>query len=340
MTAFLVRRLLQGALVLAIVAIGLFFLQSLSPIDASAFYINPDFPAEVQQRIRENLGLDKSAAEQFVRWGTKVLQLDFQTSLTKNRPVSELILAALPNTFLLASVSIVLIFTLGMLLGIVQAVRQYTWTDFSLTLTSLFLYSMPSFWLAIMLVLIFSAISGGSWPVLGMNGPAVQAKLAIQQSMIDAGLEPPDNLGFWEKWLDTGKHLVLPAIALGIPSAAGVARYMRSSMLDVISQDFVRTARAKGVAERKVLFRHALRNALIPIITLLGLYMPFLISGAVLVETVFAWPGMGRLIVSSIFERDYPVFMATSLLLTVFVVGGSLLADLLYSAVDPRIRHG
>jgi peptide/nickel transport system permease protein len=133
-------------------------------------------------------------------------------------------------------------------------------------------------------------------------------------------------------------HLLLPAVALGLGSAAGVARYMRGSMLEVIHQDFIRTARAKGLSERAVIFKHALRNALIPIITLLGLYLPFLLSGAVLIETIFAWPGMGRLIVESIFKRDYPLVMATSFVIAAIVVLGNLLSDLLYAVVDPRIR--
>jgi peptide/nickel transport system permease protein len=136
------------------------------------------------------------------------------------------------------------------------------------------------------------------------------------------------------------QHLLLPVLALGIPSAAGIARYMRSSMLEVIRQDYVRTARSKGLSPRVVLFKHALRNALIPIITLLGLYLPFLISGAVLVEYVFSWPGMGRLIVESVKSFDYPVIMATAILLTCMVILGNLIADLLYSIVDPRITHG
>jgi peptide/nickel transport system permease protein len=147
-----------------------------------------------------------------------------------------------------------------------------------------------------------------------------------------------DYLSVGGKITDRIMHLVLPAIALGIGSAAGVARYMRGSMLEVIHQDFIRTARAKGLSERTVVFKHALRNALIPIITLLGLYLPFLLSGAVLVETIFGWPGMGRAIVDAILQRDYPMVMATSFVIAAIVVAGNLLSDVLYAVVDPRIR--
>jgi peptide/nickel transport system permease protein len=140
-----------------------------------------------------------------------------------------------------------------------------------------------------------------------------------------------------EQWIDRLKHLIMPALALGAGSAASVARYMRSGMLEQIRQDYVRTARAKGLSERIVVFKHAMRNALIPVITLLGLYLPFLVGGAVLIETIFAWPGMGRLIISSIFQRDYPVVLAVAFVSSIMVILGSLLADILYSVVDPRV---
>jgi peptide/nickel transport system permease protein len=140
------------------------------------------------------------------------------------------------------------------------------------------------------------------------------------------------------QWVDRLKHLIMPALALGVGSAASVARYMRSGMLEQIRQDYVRTARAKGLSERVVIFKHAMRNALIPVVTLLGLYLPFLVGGAVIIETIFAWPGMGRLIVQAIFQRDYPIVLASAFVLSIMVVLGNLIADILYSVVDPRIR--
>jgi len=238
--------------------------------------------------------------------------------------VTDVIADALPNTLILSGVSLVLIFVVGCAVGIVQAVRQYSKLDETLTFLSLFVYSMPGFWLGLMLVILFSS-------------PAVPDALRLPISgMTDVNHE---FMSLWGRFVDRVRHLVLPSFALGIASAAGVARYMRSSMLETISQDYIRTARAKGLSERRVILGHALRNALLPIISLLGLYLPLLFGGAVVIEVVFAWPGMGRVLYNSVAARDYPVVMAASFLFGVLVLLGNLVADLLYAAVDPRIRY-
>jgi peptide/nickel transport system permease protein len=193
---------------------------------------------------------------------------------------------------------------------------------------------MPSFWFALMLILVFSLKANQllaahpEWGFLSWLQFPASGMTSVGYEYLSAG----------GKLADRFKHIFLPAVALGIGNAAGVARYMRGSMLEVIHQDFIRTARAKGLSERKVIFKHALRNALIPIITLLGLYLPFLFSGAVLVETIFGWPGMGRAIVDAILQRDYPMVMATSFVIAAMVVAGNLISDVLYAVVDPRIR--
>jgi peptide/nickel transport system permease protein len=220
----------------------------------------------------------------------------------------------------LSLTTLLLVFLVGCAVGLVQAVRQYGLADNVLSGVTLFLYSMPDFWLSLMLMLLFSLRLG--WlPTSGMIDPVMH-----------------DDLSPLGRLLDRAAHLLLPGVALGIAYAAGVARYMRSSMLEVIGQDYVRTARAKGLSERAVILRHALRNALIPIVTLLGLSLPALFSGAVVVETIFAWPGMGRLIITAIFTQDVPVLTACFFFFALLVVVGNLLADLLYSLVDPRIR--
>ena len=290
-----------------------------------ARYFNPNVPPEVIEQMRRNLGLDQPLHIQYFRWITSFLQFEFGTSLGQMRPISDILPGVLWNTIQLQLVAVAIIFGLGMLIGIIQAVRQYSVADNVLTFLALFFYSMPSFWLALMLILLFSLkASQWGWPVVF---PASQ--------MTSVGYEFFNPA---EKAWDRLMHLILPATALGIGGAAGVARYMRGSMLEVIHQDFIRTARAKGLSERVVVFKHALRNALIPIVTLLGLYLPYLLSGAVLVETIFAWPGMGRLIVEAIFQRDYPLVMATSFVAAAMVVAGNLIADVLYAVVDPRIR--
>jgi len=274
------------------------------------------------------LGLDQPLRIQYFKWLSAFLRGDFGYSFGQMRPISEILPEVLWNTLQLTLISLVIIFVLGMLIGIVQAVRQYSLADNVLTFLALFFYSMPSFWLALMLILLFS-LKAAQWGLpTWLQFPAAQM-MSVGAEYLPPGAQLVDRL----------EHLFLPAVALGIGSAAGVARYMRGSMLEVIHQDFIRTARAKGLSERTVIFKHALRNALIPIVTLLGLYLPFLLSGAVLVETIFSWPGMGRLIVDAIFQRDYPLVMATSFVISAIVIFGNLISDVLYAVVDPRIRN-
>ena len=337
---FIIRRLLAGIPLIFLVFLGIFLLVHAMPGDPSDFYIKPESnPLEIKV-IREQMGLDQPLIVQLGKQCWNYINLEFGTSFAKNVEVSTLIAHALPNTLLLSALSLFLIFTLGTLMGVISAVRQYSLLDKSITLGSLFLYSMPSFWLALMMVYIVANYISG-WPISGMVGDTIRMKEAAQAEavMMDLPMDPELVVGFWERFWDSLQHLVLPAIALGIAPAAGVARYARSSMLEVIRMDYIRTAQAKGLPAFRVIFKHALRNSLIPIVTLLGLYLPFLISGAVLVETIFAWPGMGRLIVEGIFLRDYPVIIANGLLLSVLVILGNLTADVLYGIVDPRISY-
>jgi peptide/nickel transport system permease protein len=256
-----------------------------------------------------------------------MLRGDFGVSFSRNQPVRDIVAEILPNTLILSACAILLAFLGGILIGVFQAIRRNSWVDNVLSLVSLFFYSMPSFWLALMLILIFSLGARNVWdwpfwlPASGMTS-------------VDYPFMTPSG-----QFFDRLSHLVLPATSLALVLAAGIARYMRGSMLEVIRQDYVRTARAKGLGEARVIFRHALRNALIPVVTLLGLYLPVLFSGTVFIETVFAWPGMGKLVVDAITQRDYPVVMAGAFIFAVMVVIGNLVADLLYSLVDPRIRY-
>jgi peptide/nickel transport system permease protein len=326
MIGYLVRRLLGAIPLLLGILTIIFFVVHLAPGDPTARFFNPNVSPEVIEQMRRNLGLDQPLHVQYGRWMWAFLRGDFGYSFGQMRPIGDILPEVLWNTIQLTLVSLVVIFVVGMLIGIIQAVRQYSIADNVLTFVALFFYSMPSFWFALMLILIFSLRAGQEgwllqFPASGMT--------SIDYEYMTGG----------EKFVDRFRHLLMPAIALGIGSAAGVARYMRNSMLEVIHQDFIRTARAKGLSERTVVFKHALRNALIPIITLLGLYIPFLLSGAVLVETIFAWPGMGRAIVEAILSRDYPMVMATSFVIAALVVAGNLLSDMLYAVVDPRIRN-
>ena len=310
-------------LLLGIVTL-LFFLLHLAPGDPTTAFFNPNISPEVLEQMRRNLGLDRPLPEQYVRWLGAFLRGDFGYSFSQFRPVLDVIADALPNTLLLGGVSLVLVFLVGCTIGVLQATRQYTRTDHVITLVSLFIYSMPGFWLGLVLILLFSS-------------PAVPDALRLPIS----GMRSLDHemMTAPARWLDLARHLVLPSIALGIASAAGIARYMRGSMLEVIGQDYIRTARAKGLSERAVVLHHALRNALLPVISLLGLFLPILFGGALVIEVVFSWPGMGRLLYDAIFARDYPVVLAATFLFGALVVVGNLAADLLYALADPRIRH-
>ena len=278
---------------------------------------------DVIEQMRRNFGLDRPLPEQYVRWLGAFATGDFGFSFSRLRPVAEVLREALPNTLWLGGASLIVIFLVGCLVGVVQSVRQYSRTDHALTLAALVLYSVPTFWLGVVLIM---WASSDAWP---------GARLPI------SGIQSLDHasLDLWGRIADRARHLVLPTITLGLGSAASVARYMRGAMLETLDEDYIRTARAKGLSERRVIFGHAVRNALLPIISLVGLYLPILFGGAVVVEYIFSWPGMGRLMYDAILARDYPVVMAASFLFASLVIVANLIADLLYAAADPRIRY-
>ncbi len=328
MLVYAARRVLAAVPLLLGVATIVFVVLALAPGDPASMYLRPGMSPETLDQIRRNMGLDAPLYVQYGRWLLSFLQGDFGQSLASGIPVKDRILEVLPNTLLLAAVAILLAFAAGIFLGVMQAARQHSLLDSVLSGTSLFFYSMPSFWLAIMMVLVFSVNAGTvwGWPVsLPPSG------------MVSDGY---DLLGPMARVRDRLLHLVLPALTLALVLTGGIARYVRNSMLEVIRQDYIRTARAKGLPEWQVVWKHALRNALIPVVTLLGVYFPLLLSGTVFIEYVFAWPGMGRLMVDSILLEDYPVVLAGTFLFGGMVVLGNLLADLLYGVVDPRIRRG
>ena len=296
----------------------------MAPGDPTAAYFNPNISPEVIEQMRRNFGLDQPLHEQYFRWLGSFLTGEFGFSFTRLRPVRDVLAEALPNTLWLGGASLIVIFLVGCAVGIAQAVRQYSWLDHGLTFGALFLYSIPTFWLGVVLVL---GVSSNAWP------DALRLPISGMQSL------DYEQLGPWDRLIDRARHLVLPTIALGLSSAAAVARYMRGSMLETIDEDYIRTARAKGLSEWRVIFGHAVRNALIPIVSLVGLFMPLLFGGAVVVEVIFAWPGMGRVIYEAIGARDYPLVMAASFLFAVLVILANLVADLLYAVVDPRIRY-
>ncbi|MGH7444468.1 MAG: ABC transporter permease [Longimicrobiales bacterium] len=326
MAAFILRRILGAIPLLIGIATIIFFVLNLAPGDPTAAMLNPNMPPEIIEQLRRNLGLDQPIHIRYVKWMAAFFTGDWGYSMAQSRPVADILLDALPNTLILAAVSLLLVFAIGVVVGVIQAVRQHSMTDSSLSVIGLFFYSMPSFWLGLMLMLIFSLkASVWGWPI------------ALPPTGITS--VDYDFLSTAGKVRDRLVHLILPVSTLTLALAAGVARYTRGQMLEVVRQDYIRTARAKGLPERTVIFKHALRNSMIPVITLLGLNLPYLFSGTVFIETIFAWPGMGRVIFEAIFQRDYPLVMATSFLFAVMVVLGNLLADVLYAIADPRIRY-
>lgn len=325
MLRFILRRLLQAIPLLLGIATITFTMVHLAPGDPMDMYMEERFQREVDPEViellRKKYGLDQPLPVQYVKWIGNIARGDLGESFRYRRPVTSLIAERVPYTLQLAALALFFDALIGIALGIISAVRQYSCTDRAITVGSLVMYSIPGFWLALMLVLVFS---------VNLNWfPTSQTR------SLDYELLSP--LG---KMLDRLWHLALPVFVLGVASAAGTARFMRNKLLDVLSEEYVVGARARGLSERAVILRHALRNALIPIVTIYGLALPFLLGGAVLIEKVFAWPGMGLLAIEAIGARDYPVILATSMIAAVLVVLGNLIADVTYALVDPRVSYG
>jgi len=325
--AYLLRRTLISIPLVLGIATLVFFVINLAPGDPIQVMISPEMSPQVIAQMRANFGLDQPLPVRYVKWMAALVQGDLGYSYSHRRPVMQVIGDILPNTILLSTAALAVSFLIGVLIGIVQSVRQYSLADQALSVIALFFYSMPSFWLALMLILVFALFARNVWEWPIYFPPSGTRSVNA------------DLLGPIEQLTDRLKYMVLPVTSLALVLSAGIARYTRSSMLEVVRQDYVRTARAKGLSEGVVILKHALRNALIPVITLLGLYLPVLFSGTVFIETVFGWPGMGKTIVDAIALRDYPLVMGTSLIFGAMVVLGNLVADLLYALVDPRIRY-
>lgn len=316
---YLLKKVSLAPLLVWAVVTLIFVLLELSPGDVADKYFNPETPPEVRAMIVAKYHLDDPAWVRYLAMLRNLATFDFGRSMAQDRPVFDIIWQSLPNTVLLSTISMLVTYPTGIALGTLQALRQNRASDTIASVATLLLYSMPEFWLAMMLQL--AAARTGLLPTSGMTDPVMFEYLSPGEQLADRAL-----------------HLVLPGVAMGLTAAGATARYMRSSMLEVIRQDYVRTARAKGLREGAVIVRHALRNAILPVITLMGLSVPALFSGTLIIETIFAWPGMGRTIVGAIFTQDTPLIVACFYVYTLLVVTGNLLADLAYAWADPRIR--
>jgi len=318
---YIVRRIMQAIPIVIGVVVLNFTLLHLAPGDPAMVYIGESGGAteEILQAVRKDFGLDKNLPEQLFIYGRKLLTGDFGFSYFQGKAVFELILEKIPATALLILTAMLLAISVGVLTGVVVAQHPTSLGSAAITIFSLFGFAMPVFWLGIMLILAFSLYLP-LFPGYGM-----------------ATVGGSGNL--WVSLKDIVHHLVLPAFTLGIIYIAQYSRLSRASMLEVIGSDYIRAARAKGLSEKQVIYKHALRNALLPVLTVAGIQVGHLIAGAILVETVFSWPGMGRLMFEGILRRDYPLIMGILISSSVLVIIANLITDLLYGVLDPRIRR-
>jgi peptide/nickel transport system permease protein len=311
---YLLRRLLSLIPVVFGVTVLVFLIIHLTPGDPARIMLGAAGRPEDVENLRHELGLDQPIYVQYARWLERAAHGDLGRSIALRRPVLDEVVARFKNTLLLSTAAMIVSFPLGIAIGVVSAVRRGTLLDRVAILLATFGLSLPSFWFGMVLIMIFTVEL--RWlPGTGMTSPIGGGGIA-----------------------DIAKHMVLPTLALSVIPLAVIARYTRSAMLEVVSQDFVTTARAKGVNERRVILNHVFRNTLVLIVTMLGLQVGFLMAGAVYIENVFSWPGIGQLLVDAILKRDFPLVQGGVLLVALSYVGINLLTDLVYAYLDPRIR--
>jgi peptide/nickel transport system permease protein len=320
MGRYATRRLIEAVPLLLLISLVLFVVIQMTGDPLAAYTVDATLSGEDIARLRAFYGLDQPVPIQYLRWLGNMLTGTWGTSFVTNRPVTELIAQRLPNTVILVISSYSIILVISILLGIYTAVHQYSLFDQVVTTLAFIGISVPSFWLGLLLLIFFAVETRNlGLPYFPAGG------------MYDLAVGPTVPQVLW--------HLVLPSVTLATVITAGYIRFVRASMLEVINQDYIRTARAKGLSERLTLSRHALKNAAIPLVTLIGLDLPRFLSGAIVVESIFAWPGMGRLFWEHAEKTDIPVLMAVMLFTSILVVLCNLLADVGYAYLDPRIRY-
>lgn len=321
MKTFLIRRFLQLIPVIFMITICVYFMNAAAPGDPISKMMDPNMTTEEKQRLREKFDLDKSIIERYAAWLSElVLHRNLGHSTAYGQPVTKVIQLYMWNTFWLSLVALIISVLIGIPAGILSATKQYSIFDNTVTVVAFAGRSIPGFFFGLLLIKYF-AIDLGWFPMSGMAEPGSK------------------DIGTWHYIKDVAHHMVLPALVLGLPAASGYMRFTRTAMLEVIRQDYVRTARSKGLTEKVVIYKHALRNALIPIITLLGFALPGLFAGAIITEKLFAWPGMGSIALKAISDRDYPLLMGTTLFFAFLTLMGNLLADICYGLADPRIKY-
>ncbi len=313
MTAFILRRLAQSIPVLLVVSLIVFFLMRLIPGDPALSLMGQEATAEQLAAVREAWGLDEPLYVQYLYWLGNLLRGDFGVSYFSRMPVADLIGNALPSTVELALVSMLIALVVAIPTGIIAAVKRGSLIDALASTVILFGISFPDFWLGILLILLFAVVL--EW------------------------LPPLGHVAFLTDPIQNLRFIILPALTLGLILAAPIMRFLRSGMLDVLDEDYIRVARSKGLLERRVIVRHALKNAAIPTVTMVGVQIASLLGGTAIVETVFAWPGIGWLTVNAVYQRDYAVIQAVVMMVAAFFVAVNLIVDLVYAWLDPRIRY-
>lgn len=319
MRQFIIKRILTAIPILVGILLLTFLIMQLAPGNPMQTMINPRISPEELARAEEQLGLHQPKVVQFFNWLKEIVRGNLGYTVKTGQPVATLIAERLPATLLLTGTAFFISFIIGVPLGVFSATHKYSKRDYGLTVFSFIGISIPSFFFGIAMIYLF-AVKLKWFPTSGMS----------TITMVGTG---------FSLFIDRLKHLVMPAIVLALPNLATVMRFTRSSMIEVMTNDYVRTARAKGLSQKVVRYKHALRNALIPVITIFGLSIPFLFGGAYITETIFNWPGMGSLGINAITAREYPVIMGLNLFTSTLVLAGNLLADILYAIADPRIRY-
>jgi peptide/nickel transport system permease protein len=330
---YILKRLIQLVPVILGVTIIAFSLIHIAPGDPARTMLGQHATEKELNEIREKYGLDEPVYVQYAIWLNGVLHGDLGRSILTNNQVSDEIGERFPNTIELTIGAMLFAILIGGIAGVISASKQYSITDYTVMGVALFGISMPVFWLGIMLMLVFGVWLG--WlPIGGRIDLLIPFQRVTGFMVIDSIIT-----GNFRAFVDIIRHLILPSIALGTIPMAMIARVTRSSMLEVLRQDFIRTERAKGLSENVVIYKHAVRNAMVPVITVIGLNFGLLLAGAILTETVFSWPGVGRLVVEAVYERDYPLVVGCILVFAIIFVIVNLITDILYTYIDPRIKY-
>ncbi len=315
----LVRRIIFAIPLLFAITLISFLIMHLAPGDPAGILIDPKIKPEVMMQLKHNMGLDKPVVVQYFYWLKELVKGNMGYSFVTGKPVLNSILEKLPATLILSIASLVIIFICSLFLGLISAAKKNSWLDNFITITSFVGLAIPTFWLGLILMLFFS----------------LQLNLFPSSGFLDADLI---NAPFYQKVINISYHLVLPLLTIVIVSIAGLTRYQRFQAINILNAEYITAAKARGISSKRILFKHAFKNAALPLVTILGLELPGLIGGAFIIEYIFAWPGMGQLAVNSVFSRDYPILMGILIFTAILIILGNLLSDLSYSLIDPRIR--